>query len=74
MGKWDFLKKVGKTAGQAALQGAVASNTGIALAVQVAQASINNEQADITGQVATLNSILAPHGFVIVRTTPPAVP
>lgn len=80
MSKWGWLKPVGKVAkeagkvaAQAGLQAAVSSNPGIALAVQVAQASIGPDHVSIESQVAALNSILFPHGFVVVRATPQAV-
>jgi hypothetical protein len=70
MGKFSFLKRFGKVAAQVGIQAAVASNPGIALAVQVAQASIKDGQTDIAAQVETLNAILVPHGYVVVHTTP----
>jgi len=77
MSKWGWLKPVakaakeaGKVAAQTGLQAAIASNPGVALAVQVAQASMQSEKPNVEALVETLNAILVPHGYVVVHTTP----
>lgn len=65
-------KEIGKVAGQAALQSAVATNPILGVALTIAQAA--SQHNGVTGETITvLNAILVPAGFMVIalpQTTP----
>lgn len=77
MGKFSWLRRVGKVAGEVGIAVApvavevatkgTPAGAAISAAVQVTTAIINSEQPVTEDTVKTLNQILLPHGFMVVK-------